>query len=203
MHLVTDHGFVFNFAIDESEKYASPVQGQIKERYILSDEKKETDDFIIKETGGEHKYIYFPKGMNPICSKGQYGFSHGGITPQEILLPHLIIKRESKSQLIVRITNKDKLKEISSNNIAIKLQSEDAMDLFKSSRDIIVKFAGDKETISKDITMGPGETIEFPITVSSSKFTITIVDAVTKERLDEVKGEKLILRSGLDGFDIH
>ncbi len=90
VHLVTDHGFVCNFNIDEADKYSSPVEdGKVKDRYILSNTKlDDLDNFVVQEKSLDgYDYIYYPKGIDPVKSARQYGFAHGGITPQEILLP--------------------------------------------------------------------------------------------------------------------
>lgn len=203
VHLVTDHGFVCNFIIDEADKYSPPVSGKIDDRYILSNEVKENGNFIVKEKRiYEYNYIYFPKGINPIKSRGKYGFTHGGITPQELLLPHLKIKKESSSNLEVRVANKDQLKELTSNNFVVKLQAEDDSGLFKQNRKIILKIESDKGSSSQEIELKPGDMKEISFGLDINKYTITILDAESKERLDTVKGEKKNLRRGLDGLDI-
>ena len=208
VHLVTDHGFVCNFNIDEADKYNPPVKdGKVRDRYILSNQYKEdkTDSFVVRErSNGEHNYIYYPKGTDPVKSKQQYGFAHGGITPQEILLPHLIFKKESSSKLKVFIENKEQLKNIGAQSFAVKLKSEEDADLFKTPRDIILKIEDSENTvISKEFTIDPSEKIKKSFSVDLNRYNILVLDAVSKEIIDSVKGKKENLRGGLDGFDIN
>ena len=207
VHLVTDHGFVCNFDIDEADKYNAPVDGKVRDRYILSNQYKEeeTDSFVVRERkNGEHNYIYYPKGIDPVKSKQKYGFAHGGITPQEILLPHLIFKKESSSQLKVFIENKEQLKSIGAQSFAIKLKAEEDTDLFKTPRDIIVKIEdGEKTPFSQEITIEPSQKEKIDLTLNLDRYSILVQDAVSKEIIDSVKGKKDNLRGGLGDFDIN
>ena len=204
VHLVTDHGFVCNFGIDEADKFSSPAEGNIRERYVLSDEYNKREDFIIKEDKLEgYQYTYYPKGINPVKSRSSYGFAHGGITPQEILLPHLVFQKESSSDLGVRIDNKDNLKDIASKNFTIKLKGAEKTDLFKQERDIILKIKDEgNEVFAQSMTIKPGEVKSIDISFNLSQYLIMVQDAESKQVIDSVKGEKENLRSGLDELDI-
>ncbi|MCF8000483.1 MAG: PglZ domain-containing protein [Halanaerobiales bacterium] len=206
VHLLTDHGFVCNFDIDEADKYSAPVNdGKIKDRHVLSNKHKEDkESFVVKETeNGEYNYVYYPKGVDPIKSKQQYGFAHGGITPQEILLPHLIFKKESSSSLDVEIVNKEQLKDIGASSFSIKFKAEEESDLFKTSRDIIVKIEdGGRTTYKQKFTIEPSEEMKVDLTLDLDRYSILIQDAVSKEIIDSVKGKKENLRGGLDDFDL-
>ena len=206
VHLVTDHGFVCNFNIDEADKYSSPVEdGKVKDRYILSNTKlDDLDNFVVQEKSLDgYDYIYYPKGIDPVKSARQYGFAHGGITPQEILLPHLVIKKESSSQLGVNIENKKQLKNIGATSFNIKLKAEEDADLFSTERDIILKIVdGEKTVFSQEMTIQPSESKKVDLSIDLNRYTIIVQDAVSKETIDSVKGKKESLRSGLDGFDI-
>ena len=205
VHLLTDHGFVCNFAIDEADKFAPPQPAkEVKDRYVLADERVDDENYIIRETCLEgYEYCYFPKGINPVKSRQQYGFAHGGITPQEILLPHIIFKKESSSELKVEIANKKQLKSIGSTNFNIKLKAEDKADLFRQERELILKIEeGEKIKFSQELIIKPGEEKEISLTLELSRYTILIQDKESKEVLDSVKGEKEKLRGGLDEFDL-
>jgi hypothetical protein len=207
VHLTTDHGFVLNFEIDESDKYISPVEGNIKDRYILSNEKKESiDNYVIKENNTEgYSYAYYPKGIDPIKSTQKYGFSHGGISPQELLLPHIIFKKKSINELKVYISNKSKLKHIASNNFKIEVEAEktDQIEFNTKSRDVIIKIENNKEIVSEEeFTINNGETKHFSRSIQLDNYTIMIQDNDSKEILDSVIGKKEELRGGIDEFDI-
>lgn len=205
VHLVTDHGFVYNFDIEEADKFIAPVDGKKRDRFILANQEVEVDNFIkVKKDYEGYNYIYFPKGINPIKSRGKYGFAHEGITPQEVLLPHLKVTKKSESSLEVKIANKDQLAEINSNNLNLKIEAEEGLDLFNQVREVIVQVLDNTENklFSQKLEISPGERRSFNLSIDSNKFTILVLDAVTKQRLDVLKGEKVNLRSGLDGFDL-
>ena len=205
VHLVTDHGFVCNFSIDEADKYSPPQSGaEIKDRYVLSNEYEERDDYVISEDGQDgYKYTYYPKGINPVKSRRQYGFAHGGITPQELLLPHMIFKKESSSQLDVRIVNKDNLESIGAKSFTIKLKAEEEATLLKQQRDIIIKIEDEgEEKFSQNMTIDPGKEKNMDLSLNLTSYLIKIMDAESKEIIDSIRGEKENLRSGLDEFDL-
>jgi len=195
VHLVTDHGFVLTGLLDESDKIEPTIKGKkkVNERYIRSVDKQENIDLIgFEEPYGEYNYVYFSKNHRPFKSKGVYGYSHGGFTPQEIVIPKFVFRKEKPitSGLEVKIINKAELSDVTGNLFGIKIQgSSKASDLFASNRKVqVLLYAGGKKYNSSSILnmdSGKTEILEFSFQGNSEILAI-LVDATTQEQLDTV-----------------
>ncbi|MBK8854962.1 MAG: hypothetical protein IPN10_12880 [Saprospiraceae bacterium] len=145
IHLVTDHGFVLTGLLDESDKIESKIAGKkdVHERFIRSTEKQNNQDWLLFERPyGEFKYVYAAKSHRPFKSKGVYGFSHGGFTPQEIIIPHLIINNsdDKNQKLEVFILNKKDLRNVVGNIFVVRLDTPGIpVNLFSGSRRLQIK----------------------------------------------------------------
>ena len=203
VHLVTDHGFVLTGLLEESDKIEANVKGkkEIHERFIRTQEKQDGADLLsFEEPYGEYKYVCASKSHRPFRSKGVYGYSHGGFTPQEIIIPNFVFKkeRESTSGLQVIISNKSDLASTTGEYFAIKLQaSSDAKDLFASSRKVqIILYNGNVNVSSSNIITiesGNSTSIDFAFN-KLDELKAVLVDASTQEQLDTVIIKKSNLR---------
>jgi len=133
VHLVADHGFVLTGLLDEADKIEPRTKGKtdIKERFLRTVEKQDNKDYLeFKEPYEEYNFVYTSKSHRPFKSKGTYGYSHGGFTPQEIILPKFIFSKlkDQVSSLDVKITNKEELKEVTGNIFVVKIQAASAVD---------------------------------------------------------------------------
>ena len=93
VHLVTDHGFVLTGLLDEADKIDPNATGkkEVHERFIRTADKQYNNDWVVFEKKyKEYQYVYAAKNHRPFKSKGVYGFSHGGFTPQEIIVPNFV-----------------------------------------------------------------------------------------------------------------
>ena len=84
-----------------------------------------------------YNYVYFAKGMNPFKTVGKYGFSHGGIAPQELITPYLCWSNEKTSlnNLNVKIINKKELTNVTGNLYQIKIEAKSSSnDIFSTER---------------------------------------------------------------------
>jgi hypothetical protein len=195
VHLVTDHGFVLTGLLDEADKIEPAIKGKkkVSERYIRSVEKQDNVDLIgVEEPYGEYNYLYVSKNHRPFKSKGVYGYSHGGFTPQEIIIPKFIFRKEkpATSGLEVKIINKAELSEVTGILFGIKLQaSSKASDLFASNRKVqVLLYAGGVNYSSSSIISmdsGKSETLEFSFQ-GNTEVQAVLVDATTQEQLDSV-----------------
>lgn len=201
--LVTDHGFVLTGILDEADKIDPNATGkkEVHERYIRTEEKQiNTDWLAFDEPYQSYKYVYAAKQHRPFKSKGVYGFSHGGFTPQEIIIPKFkFYKSKSQtSQLTVFIDNKADLNEVPSELFVILFNAPRAPhDLFSVSRKVQIKlYAGNKEYQASDIfTIESNSKIEKEFSFSgNSKVQAILLDAITHEQLDNVIINKSNLR---------
>lgn len=208
VHLVTDHGFVLTGLLDEADKITPDATGKkdVGERYIRTVDKQINPDWIkFDKPYGEYKYVYAAKNHRPFKSKGVYGFSHGGFTPQEIIIPNFKFTRliAQTSALQLYISNKKDLADVTGDLFVIKLDApKKATDLFSSARKVQIKLYADNiEYQSSDIiTMNPNDIKEKEFSFNHRNEVYAVVlDAVSQEQLDTVNIKKSNARD-LDGL---
>ena len=199
VHLVTDHGFVLTGLLDEADKISPSVSGKnkVSERYIRTVDKQTNTDWIcFYKKYEDFNYVVVAKNHRPFKSKGVYGYSHGGFTPQEIIIPNFVFSKvkESTKGLEVKIANKSQLNDVTGTIFAVKLETSKAKgDLFSSSRKVqILMFADGKQYSKSNIcNMQAGSTtiVEFDFNGNDTVLA-SLVDVETQEQLDSVKINK-------------
>jgi len=202
--LVSDHGFVLTGILQESDKIPLNVpDGAKHERYCVSKSKvPEVSEHIIemKKAYKKYDYLYFSRTHNPYKTKGEYGFSHGGITPQELLIPYLIIEKmvADINHLEVSIVNKKVLEAVVGDVYEIKIKAGAHMgELFNSQRKIVIIFVKDRKEFNQSdiIDMKADEEVVKEFSFGKyDEFEAVIVDAESKSRLDSCKIKKQIAR---------
>lgn len=196
VYLVTDHGYVLTGLLEEADKINIDMTGNVdkKERYIRSENQQpyNPDLLIEKEIKyNKYSYCYFARRLGPFKSPGVYGYSHGGLSPQETLIPffHWTSNTSNTEMLQVSITNKSDLSDVTGNLYTLKLVGKStSTNLFSSERKVILLFFSEGEKISEsDIT-----TITRDVEVKKeyqfgihSEIEIRVLDAITREQLDK------------------
>ncbi len=203
VYLITDHGFVLTGLLDEADKIDPDATGkkEVHERFIRTVDKQANNEWVaFEEIYGEYKYVYAAKNHRPFKSKGVYGFSHGGFTPQEIIIPKFKFSKikSQTSQLVVFISNKSDLYEVPSELFVIKLDAPKVpIDLFGGVRKVQIKlYAGSKEYQSSDIISIEANSIldkEFSFN-GNTQVQAVLIDATTLEQIDSVFIKKSNLR---------
>lgn len=189
--LTTDHGFVLTGLLDEADKEPRPEGNiqKIEERYVLTEEPLNAANLI--ERGGSYfdsNYQYYAKTDKPFKTTGRYGYSHGGFTPQECIIPVYELNIETNNMALgVMISNKKELKAVTGNYFTVKLLAEGCeSDLFRNERKVkLLLYAENKMVSGNQIySMKPGETIhaEFEMTQGIDK--VIIVDKETSVQID-------------------
>jgi hypothetical protein len=182
--------------LDEADKIEPNATGkkEVHERFIRTVDKQSGTDWIaFDKKYAEYNFVYASKSHRPFKSKGVYGFSHGGFTPQEIVIPNFVFKKiqEVNKGLNVEIVNKKELAEVTGELFGIKLQAATSSgNLFSASRKIqIMLYAnGNNYSSSNILTIEPGATqaIEFSFN-GNKELQAILLDATTQEQLDTVK----------------
>lgn len=199
VHLVTDHGFVLTGLLDEAGKIDPITVGkkEVHERFVRTEDKQTDKDWIpFERPYGEFNYVYAAKSHRPFKSKGVYGFSHGGFTPQEIIIPNFVFSKEAAATkgLEITILNKKELSEITGELFGLKIQATAKVDdLFSASRKIQVLLYANNITYSSSniISMDTGTTQSFDFSFGGhSEIIAVVVDASTQEQIDSVKIKK-------------
>lgn len=193
--LITDHGFVLTGLLREADKISvSPTSDSNKaERYICTTEKQPalTPELIEVEKSYKHfKYLYFAKKVNPFKTPGVYGFSHGGVSPQELVTPYFCWERSgaSTSALNVSIENKTDLQSVTGELFPIKLRADEgAEDLFSMDRKVYLVFFANKAQVNKSdvFTIQKNQLITKEYTFDGHpEIEVHLLDAATKQQLD-------------------
>jgi hypothetical protein len=195
IHVVTDHGFVLTGLLSESDKVQAPITGEkeVKERYIRTVEKQVESDLIgFEKRYGSYQYVYVSKTQRPFKTVGVYGFAHGGLTPQEVIIPDLVFtpKVDSAGGLPVIITNKDDLTDVMGDLFGVTIEGKaSASDLFSVERKVKINlFVGGKLHASSNIvTAEPNhkQTFEFSFQ-GHDEVNAVLMDAQTEQKLDSV-----------------
>ncbi len=193
--LVADHGFVLTGLLEESDKIEVQVKGkkQVAERYLRTEEVPDSSQLIsFPQDYGPYRHIAFSRNIAPFKTPGVYGYSHGGLAPQELITPYFCWQTaETIKELSVKITNKDDLITVLGNVFQIKLQAAGAAgNLFQAERKVqIIGFYDGKKVLQSDIIkIENGQTVrkEFEFDGYTS-LDIRLVDSKFKAKLDAVK----------------
>lgn len=195
VYLISDHGFVLTGLLSEADKISiSPnVVFDKAERYIRTESKlsDNTTALIVAEKSyKQYEYLYFAKNINPFKTPGLYGYSHGGISPQEIVTPYFCWERSvaSVASLSVKIENKEDLKDVTGELFSIKIQAEKGEgDLFTLDRKVYLAFFANKTQVNKSdiFTIQRNDQISKEYSFDGyPEIEIKLLDAATKQQLD-------------------
>ena len=197
VYLVTDHGFVLTGILENSDKIEVDFKQNVNksERFIRTEEKQNIDTHLLIEKEVKYanfNYCYFAKRLGPFKTPGVYGYSHGGMSPQETIIPFLKWSNENniQDQLQVAITNKKELNDVTGDLFSIILKATaTSSDLFSSERKVIILFFANNKNINESdiITISKGTELKKEFRFgSNAEIEVKIVDAFTKEQLDKV-----------------
>ncbi len=193
--------------LDEADKEPRPEGNilKIEERFVLTEEPLTTSNLI--EKAGRYfnsNYQYYAKTDKPFKTTGRYGYSHGGFTPQECIIPAYELNIESNDMALrVMISNKKELKAVTGNYFTVKLLAEGCeSDLFRNERKVkLLLYAGSKLVIGNLIySMKPGETVNVEFELAHGIDKVIVVDKDTSEQIDSCAINKSLSRDIDDLF---
>lgn len=190
VYLTTDHGYVITGLLDESQKIVAPYGTKADERYATAEEQLHVNSFVERhDDWTEGKWQYYAKSDRPFRTKGAYGYSHGGFTPQECLIPAYRFSNDSSTDsLTVTITNKAELADVTGLYFKVKLHGEgDASNVFTQERKVRLYFydqSGKEVSKSAILTVKHNAAAEHEDELTSSTLKVVAVDAITTEQLD-------------------
>ena len=189
VYLVTDHGFVLTGILENSTKIEVDFKGKVNksERFIRTENRQSIDDNLLLEKEvkyNEFNYCYFAKRSGPFKTPGVYGFSHGGFTPQETIIPYLkwTNKGDKIESLSIEVLNQKELKEVTGNLFSVHLTAKASTnDLFTSERNVnLLFFTNNTVTktrenikVSKDTIIKIEESFD-----KFSEYNLVVVDSV-------------------------
>lgn len=196
VYLITDHGFVLSGILSDADKISVDFSGQsIKsERYIRTIDKQQISSSLIEveRKYEEFNYIYFSKTLNPFKTPGKYGYSHGGLSPQELITPYIYWETNNLvSELSVSFIDKIELQNVTGELYKLKINASSTNEnLFSVERKIYLVFFSDGKQISKSdiITIKVNERINKDYSFDGmEQIEVQLLDAESKEQLDSVK----------------
>lgn len=153
----------------------------------------------IERKHQEFNYLYFHKSNRPFKTPGRYGYSHGGISPQELIVPFLRIQKKAASfeKLMVHIANKNELKEVVGENFEMALKTGERPDMFAMSRKIVILFLAKGQQVNKSdiITLTADKVVKKEYSFDNhTALEAVIIDAATKETLDKATIKQKTIR---------
>lgn len=193
VHVLTDHGFLLVSDIDETDKVAIPPVEHLKrdQRYILGRElvpRSTLLSFSVRNSGD--LYGYYPHGVASFTSAGSYHYSHGGPSLQEVVIPHLTVRRVLKaSRIMVHLEIPQII-----HNAVFKIElAPEQRSLFDEAREVrlviervdgvkifeIVEIVDSGSPVRKNIQLRPSHGVTY-----GSNLTFTLYDAHTGEELE-------------------
>ena len=129
--------------------------------------------------------------MSPFKTVGAYGFSHGGLSPQELITPFFCWENDSAdtNSLSANIVNKSDLQSVTGAlyNIKIKAGVSDE-SLFSQERKVYLLFFSNGKQISKSdiITLTSGSEINKEYAFDAhDEIEVQLLDTTSKEQLDK------------------
>ena len=202
--LTADHGFVITGILDEADKEPRPSSyvAKVEERYVLCEDPLYDDDLI--ECEGSYlgsSYQYYAKTDKPFRTRGAYGYSHGGFTPQECIIPAYELSSDNADlSLAISISNKNDLKEIVGEFFTVKLKAAGGdADLFNQERKVkLMLFSRDVLSGTTTCTMKPGNEFQVEFELAGLD-KLVVADAVSGVQLDSCVLGKSVSRD-LDGL---
>ena len=204
IYLVSDHGFVLTGLLSESEKIEVSFTGTIKkmERFILSESRQGKAENLIEfeQDYNTYKYLYFAPSNRPFKTPGVYGFSHGGITPQELICPLFCFKSKvsTTEKLSIQISNKEELLSQTTNSFVLNLVAQKAGSLLDSARKCQLLLFSDSKQIGKSdiFTIQNEQKIQKEYEFEQhSRIDAILIDAETKEQIDKATIVKKQIRN--------
>lgn len=202
--LTSDHGFVLTGILDESDKVEPCFQGEISksERYIRTVEKQSvgTDYIEIKQNCDSYQYLYFTKNMKPFKTPGKYGYAHGGLAPQELIIPFVTfsVKSSSVKELHITVDNKDQLKGVVGDIFSLHLKAAvGSGDLFSMERKVQLLFIDKGTQFNKSdiVTIKAGELIKKEYSFDGHRsIDVIVIDATSKQTLIKVSVSQTVAR---------
>ena len=100
IHIIADHGFLLLDELAEHEKASVQEAAALarSDRYALSAYAAHTDQLAFTVPGSEGLRAWFPRGIGCFRTPGAYNFVHGGLSLQELVIPHLVIEQGAQGK---------------------------------------------------------------------------------------------------------
>ena len=203
--LTTDHGYVITGILDEADKVPPPTGTSIDERFAVSTDPVQCGLIERNDEWINGSYQYYAQTDKPFRTRGKYGYAHGGMTPQECLIPaYHFAEKNVKMGLKVSIANKAELGAVTGQFYTIKMMGTgDSNNVFESERKVQLLFYredGNEDSKSSILRIKADAVLDFENTMNTSLLKVVVIDAQTTEQLDVCVIKKSVSRDLDDLF---
>jgi len=138
--------------------------------------------------------------MKPFKTPGKYGYAHGGLAPQELIIPFITfsLKAPGVQELQITIANQDQLNGVVGDIFSIQLKAaEGGGDLFSVERKVQLLFIDKGQQFNKSdiVTIKAGELIKKEYSFDGRRnVDVIVIDASTKQTLTKVSVSQTVAR---------
>jgi len=96
VHVVADHGFLLLDEVSEHEKVSVSRVAALtkKSRYLVGPGLGKTNQLRFPVPGSRDLVAWFPRGIGCFRTPGPYNYVHGGVSLQELVVPHLTVVQQ-------------------------------------------------------------------------------------------------------------
>ncbi len=202
--LTSDHGFVLTGILDESDKAEVQFQGIVSkaERYIRTTDRQSPSPELIeyRQQYKEFNFVYFAKHIKPFKTPGKYGYAHGGLSPQELIIPFVTFSTKTSSLQVLHISvaNERQLSGVVGDYFSLHLKADDgAGDIFTQDRKVQLLFIDNGKEFNKSdiVTIKAGELIKKEFSFDRHlNIDVIVVDALSRQSVTKVKVSQTIAR---------
>ena len=196
IHVVTDHGFLLLEEVGAHEKVGLrdvPALAK-KSRYVVGRHLGHTDQLCFRVPGSpdaDPLEAWFPRGVGCFRTPGAYNYVHGGLSLQELVVPHLRVEQQVMGRPVdVAADFPDVIRNAQPD---VRLRPVGA-EMFDQPRQVTVTLEKDGEPVVPPFSqvVGPAEPVKVPIFLPigcglepGDRVRWVLRDAVTEEVLAE------------------
>lgn len=193
VHVVTDHGFLLLDEVGEHEKVSVKDASALakKSRYVVGKHLGHTGQLRFPVPGSTNLEAWYPRGIGCFRTPGPYNYVHGGLSLQELVVPHLkITQRVMGRPIDVRVELPEIIR-----NAQFQVQLEPvAADMFDQPRQVTLTLEKGDQLVVPPISqvVGPGgpATVKFLLPMGcglepGDLLRWVLRDAITDEVLAE------------------
>ena len=141
-----------------------------------------------------------PSILSHFKTPGKYGYAHGGLSPQELIIPFVTFSHKTSSLqgLLVSVANESQLSGVVGDYFSLHLKADDgAGDIFTQDRKVQLLFIDNGKEFNKSdiVTIKAGELIKKEFSFDRHlNIDVIVVDALSRQSVTKVKVSQTIAR---------
>lgn len=208
VYLISDHGFI----IEDPEEFDKISTKKFNpkshsDRFLICDNVFNNSGLIeLTPPYFQKGRLHFPKGRGVFKKPSTYQFMHGGISPQEVIVPNLQVNLKERDDLEifdVKISG-EKKRTVRSNVFDVILQAVSSGQIFEKPRNFYLSLVDNGEEIhrSEEVRVQPGAKIKTELNldpnISAGNYELHLLDAQTLRTEDSVLIDYQPMREGFD-----